>query len=484
MQDAIVSRGELQQQQEQAILFPMMQQEAQQKTELGAINLQQAKIALQKQQQYVAAMKAHTQAIASGQPGASPMDIMDQIASDAAAHAQMAAKIGLPEEAREYATTASTIQRNQLEMATQKASLRQKMMSDLGNGLSASVDAKSFDQQKLIFQTQHPEAMQDPGVKQIMSLPYSPELVQRLQASVTTAQERAAIAAEKSRAQMQAADIRYKGILADTAEIDLRHARELDTATRKQGGDGTSGQVGMLLKGVPLTQVMPGQGKEAVRMRSLLQQQALDQLQRENPGMTAEEAGDELGVRQINYRAATHATSQLATSSAAINRSSIKIEKDMASMGEALQKMGTGDEPAFVGRVFSSIKTNLKPGGDKASTEFGGWLLEVAGEYAKLASGSYGAAGAPITEMQHALDLMQKAYTSGGYEGLHDFVTKASANARSAAQQATREAATGRPSAPVATPVAPVKISGDADFAKLPSGAEYIGPDGVRRRKR
>jgi hypothetical protein len=29
----------------------------------------------------------------------------------------------------------------------------------------------------------------------------------------------------------------------------------------------------------------------------------------------------------------------------------------------------------------------------------------------------------------------------------------------------------------------PVKINGDADFAKLPSGAEFVGPDGVRRRK-
>ena len=30
---------------------------------------------------------------------------------------------------------------------------------------------------------------------------------------------------------------------------------------------------------------------------------------------------------------------------------------------------------------------------------------------------------------------------------------------------------------------APVKISGDADFAKLPSGAQFVGPDGVARRK-
>ena len=40
--------------------------------------------------------------------------------------------------------------------------------------------------------------------------------------------------------------------------------------------------------------------------------------------------------------------------------------------------------------------------------------------------------------------------------------------------------AAGAPKSPTS---APVKISGDADYAALPSGAEFIAPDGTRRRK-
>jgi hypothetical protein len=32
-------------------------------------------------------------------------------------------------------------------------------------------------------------------------------------------------------------------------------------------------------------------------------------------------------------------------------------------------------------------------------------------------------------------------------------------------------------------PTAPVKITGDADYNKLPSGSLFIGPDGQQRRK-
>jgi len=47
-----------------------------------------------------------------------------------------------------------------------------------------------------------------------------------------------------------------------------------------------------------------------------------------------------------------------------------------------------------------------------------------------------------------------------------------------------RETAKGRGESPATTPSAnPVKIAGDADYNKLPSGALFIGPDGKQRRK-
>ena len=84
-------------------------------------------------------------------------------------------------------------------------------------------------------------------------------------------------------------------------------------------------------------------------------------------------------------------------------------------------------------------------------------------------------------------EVIRNAATYFPRPGDSDEVIAQKANARAAMEESMRLAAgSGSARVPQSTPGTgggPVKIKGDADFAALPSGTEFIGPDGKRRRK-
>ena len=84
-------------------------------------------------------------------------------------------------------------------------------------------------------------------------------------------------------------------------------------------------------------------------------------------------------------------------------------------------------------------------------------------------------------------EVIRNAATYFPRPGDSDEVIAQKANARAAMEESMRLAAgSGSARVPQSTPAnggGPVKIRGEADFAALPRGAEFIGPDGKRRRK-
>ena len=95
-----------------------------------------------------------------------------------------------------------------------------------------------------------------------------------------------------------------------------------------------------------------------------------------------------------------------------------------------------------------------------------------------------------VSDKNHAREIINSAYSNGQMGAILDVMQQEMSIARQAAGtastelKASREVARGRSEPPAAPPAAnPVKITGDADYNKLPSGSLFIGPDGKQRRK-
>lgn len=173
----------------------------------------------------------------------------------------------------------------------------------------------------------------------------------------------------------------------------------------------------------------------------------LTNLIRANPGMAPQDIADKVRTGQLDFNGAKRSTGQLSTLSAAADVQSRKIEKDLASLGPLVQNLPGG--PAKVTNWLTRLNADWSWNGDKESTQAIGYIKEIAGEYAKLVSGSTGQAAPAEGEMKSALGLMQSALSKNGYQGMHDFLTQTSQNRREAVREGLQDAsrpgyATGR----------------------------------------
>jgi hypothetical protein len=157
-----------------------------------------------------------------------------------------------------------------------------------------------------------------------------------------------------------------------------------------------------------------------------------------NPGLSPEDAAEQLRTGQLDFNGSRRSVAQLATQSAAANTAMLKLEKDFASLDPLVAKLPNA--PAKINSILTSLKNNFSFGGDKDSAALVGWLKESAGEYAKLISGAYGAAGAGETNLKDAISQFQTAFTEGGYEGLKDVVTQSGQHRRDAAREGLQAA--------------------------------------------
>lgn len=194
-------------------------------------------------------------------------------------------------------------------------------------------------------------------------------------------------------------------------------------------------------------------------LRSQKQQVAtLQGLLDANPGAAPGDIVDKIRTGQLDFNGAKRSTAQLSTLAAAADVQSRKIEKDLGSLGPIVQKLPNG--PAKLVDIMTKLQNNWSWNGDANTTEAVGFIKELAGEYAKMVSGSTGAAAPPEGEMKSALGLMQSALTKNGYLGMHDFLLTTSQNRRDSVREGLHAAATSGASvgaAPTAAPQTPTK---------------------------
>jgi len=209
----------------------------------------------------------------------------------------------------------------------------------------------------------------------------------------------------------------------------------------------------------------------------------LGNLIKANPGMSPQDIAQMVRTGQLDFNGAKRSTGQLSTLAAAADVQSRKIEKDLASLGPIIQNLPGG--PATLASWMTNLQKNWSWNGDKNSTEAIGYIKELAGEYAKLVSGSTGMAAPAEGEMKSALGLMQSALTENGYTGMKDFLSTTSQNRRDAVKEGLQSAAASGagvgqgPKPPkAASALPPVNAKGWTLHMDKNGVRAYVSPDG------
>ena len=193
----------------------------------------------------------------------------------------------------------------------------------------------------------------------------------------------------------------------------------------------------------------------------------LQGLRMNNPGMSEDDIANAVRTGQLDMTGSKRSVSQLAAVANASNAQALKLEKDFASIEPLVSKMGVTGTPK-IDKALAQLRTNWQSGGDKDTSEFIGWLREIAGEYAKINSGSTSNAAPAQTALNEALDTVQQAFSDGGYQGLKNAIMGGAANKRSSYQEGLQMAS--RRGAGVGNPT-----GGTAPTNKAPQAAiDYL----------
>lgn len=159
-----------------------------------------------------------------------------------------------------------------------------------------------------------------------------------------------------------------------------------------------------------------------------------------NPGKSPDEIVAGVRTGQLDFNGAKRSTGQIAQVAAVTDAASRQLEKNFAAMEPLVSKMGETGTP-ILDRALAQLRNNFNSGGDKDTAKFITYLRAVAGEYAKIKSSSTGAAAPAEGEMKDALEVMQNAFSTGGYQGIKEALLTEAANKRASYQEGLQNAA-------------------------------------------
>lgn len=129
---------------------------------------------------------------AKGKPGSSPTDMVDSQAQRMLQASQLSLQDGYPAEAGKLAETATLMMQHNETVAQGKTKVQLQQLKDVTDILGAAEESpKGWDQAKQMFQTMHPDEVNNPNIKQILAMPYRPGMIKLIQSGVMTAKDRA-----------------------------------------------------------------------------------------------------------------------------------------------------------------------------------------------------------------------------------------------------------------------------------------------------
>lgn len=136
--------------------------------------------------------------------------------------------------------------------------------------------------------------------------------------------------------------------------------------------------------GMPISQVVPGFGVAAVKKREEARKEAIKQIQDENPGWSAIQAGNELASRTIDYTAGKKSVGQLTTMQGATRQAVDQLDFNVKKVTSAMDKLASSDLSPVINAIARGAE---KWSGDPAYSELFYYMFAAGQESARILSG-------------------------------------------------------------------------------------------------
>jgi hypothetical protein len=100
---------------------------------------------------------------------------------------------------------------------------------------------------------------------------------------------------------------------------------------------------GQAASGEPLTQIVPGYRQDATALRQKVRAAAIEKIRKDDPGLSAEDAGLELANRTIEFQAGKRSETQLITMLGATHQAVDQLSFNIGKVKEEMGKLGSTD---------------------------------------------------------------------------------------------------------------------------------------------
>lgn len=141
--------------------------------------------------------------------------------------------------------------------------------------------------------------------------------------------------------------------------------------------------------GMPLTQVVPGFGRDAVNQRNAARAEAIKQIKAERPGMTEIQAGQELAQRNIDFIAGKSSSMQLNKMLGATKQAVNQLEFNIDKTVETLKSLPSSDLSPIINAI---ARGEEKWTGDPKYSALFYYMTATATESARILSGGQASA--------------------------------------------------------------------------------------------
>lgn len=193
----------------------------------GQVRLKQAETTLASQQKMQDLMTAQT---SKQQPENLP-GMLDKLAD-------VAFQSGLFEQGKQYATSASTIRKNTVDIDLKQATIKQKSLTLYSDLLSGVHDQQSWQQANQMFTMQTGEQL--PFAK----MPYNPKMVAMLQSQMISAKDKTTMDLNQARTKAEEASTKEREARVPLIRAQTKLNEDRDALLKKTGGKPpTSGEI-------------------------------------------------------------------------------------------------------------------------------------------------------------------------------------------------------------------------------------------------
>lgn len=149
------------------------------------------------------------------------------------------------------------------------------------------------------------------------------------------------------------------------------------------GGDLTSAGA-QVANGMPISQVIPGYGRNISDRRESARREAISQIKAQNPDMTDQQAGQELANRQIDFVAGKRSVGQLTTMLGASRQAVDQLDFNVKKASEQMAKLPSSDLSPIINAI---ARGEQKWTGDPAYYALYFYMNAAAMESARLLQG-------------------------------------------------------------------------------------------------